>query len=619
VTFKFALSHVVCRAVAALGVVALAGSGGVAQAQSPDVAASQPAPPDPAQALFMERCSGCHDQPASRAPATAYLATRLPTEIVYTLTRGEMRKQAEGLSIDQIRSLAAFLTHRPMDVEPALDANSCAAPGKIAADPKEWAAWGHDVHNTRFQTDPGFTAADLPRLKVKWAFALPGLTGSPIAAGGHLFVSSRMGKVVSLDAKTGCTYWAYDAGTPVRNAIAVGAVTGGKHGAFFGDQNAIVHALDAETGKEMWQKRVDDYAGARIVGSITYYDGRLYVPVTSGDEVDADDPAYECCKFRGSVVALDAATGKTIWKAYTIQQPPMPTRVNSAGTQMYGPSGAGVWAAPTVDAKRGIIFVGTGDSYTAEPTDASDAVIAYDIKTGKRLWTSQVRKGDAWIYQCDGQPVGNCPTPQGPDYDFSSPPLLQTMANGKDILVDGSKSATVYGFDPDAKGKILWSSTVGGGSSLIQIWGSAADPDRVYVATPGPGLKPDTAGGMSGIALKDGKTEWRTETPTPVCAWGKGGCFHAQPGAVTLIPGAVFSGALDGHLRAYDAKSGAILWDMDTAQTYDAVNGVKAYGGNLDGAAQTVADGTLFVNSGNAMLGSPRHGDAVLAITVDGK
>jgi polyvinyl alcohol dehydrogenase (cytochrome) len=530
-----------------------------------------------------------------------------------------MRPQATGLTDQQIRSLAMYLTGRQMDVEPDSDANRCAATGKIATDPKEWASWGHDIHNTRFQTDPGFTATDLPRLKVKWVFALPGLAGSPIAAGDQVFVSSRMGKVISLDARTGCTYWAYDAGGPVRNAIAIGELPGDKHGAFFGDQNAIVHALDAGTGKELWQKRVDDYAGARIVGSVTYYEGRLYVPVTSGDEVDADDPSYECCKFRGSVVALDAATGNTIWKAYTIQEEPKPTRKNSAGAQMFGPSGAGVWSAPTIDVKRGMVFVGTGDSYTADPNDASDAVIAFDLKTGKRVWVSQVRKNDAWIYQCAGQPVGNCPSPQGPDFDFSSPPLLQTMENGKDILVAGSKSATVYGFDPDARGKVLWSASIGMGDSGIQIWGSAADRDRVYAATPGAGPKPGTKGGLSGIDLMSGKTEWRTESPTPVCGWGEQGCFHAQPGAVTLIPGAAFAGSLDGHLRAYDVKSGAIIWDMDTVKTYQAVNGVQAFGGNLDGAPQTVADGILFVNSGNATLGSPRHGDAVMAITVDGK
>jgi len=582
--------------------------------------AETPAPPQPdGKALFQERCSACHDRKESRAPPSSYLATRLPTEIVYTLTKGEMRPQAAGLSAQQIEALAVALTGRPMDVLPDPKANLCAAPGHIATGVADWPAWGHDAHNTRFQTEAGIAVTDLPKLKTKFVFALPGLAGSPVVAGDYLFVSSRMGMVFAVNSRTGCTFWSIDAGGPVRNAIAVGALPGGKHGAYFGDQNAILHALDAETGREMWKLRLDDYPGARIVGSVTVHNGVVYAPVTSGDEVDAGDPSYECCKFRGSVTALDAATGKVIWKAYTIPEAPKPTRKNDIGTQMYGPSGAGVWSAPTIDDKRGLVYAATGDAYSNGKTDASDAVIAFDIKTGKRVWASQVMKDDAWLYQCDGKPVGNCPAPQGPDFDFSSPPLLQTMANGKEILVASSKSANAWAFDPDQKGKILWSASVGKGRSDIQIWGSAADHDRVYVATPGMGPTGAAQGGLSGISLADGKIAWRTESPTPVCGWGQTGCFHFQPGAVTLIPGAVLSGSVDGHLRAYDAKTGAILWDLDTAGTYDAANGVKAFGGNLDGSPQTVANGTLYVNSGNATLGSPRHGDAVMALAVDGK
>jgi polyvinyl alcohol dehydrogenase (cytochrome) len=572
------------------------------------------------EALFQERCAGCHDQPKSRAPIRAYLATRLPSEIVYTLTKGEMKTQAAGLSADQVNSLAKFLTGREIDAEADPRANLCTDDGSgIVAGDDQWSSWGRDVHNTRFQPKPGFTAADLPRLKVKWAFALPGLTGAPVAAGDHLFVSSRMGKVFALNTRTGCTYWSFEAGGPVRNAIAVGALGDGRFGAYFGDQTATVHALDARTGAVLWEKKIDDYATARIVGSITFAKGVIYVPVTSGDEVDADDPSYECCRFRGSVTALDAATGTVIWKGYTITEEPAPTHKNDAGTQMYGPAGAGVWSAPTVDEKRGIVFAATGDSYTNVPTDASDAVVAFDLKTGKRLWASQVLKDDAWIYQCNGKPIGNCPSPQGPDYDFSSPPLLQTMANGKDILVSGSKSAKVHAFDPDAKGKHLWSVTLGQGSSGNPIWGLAADRAHVYAGTPSAGLKPGTQGGFSAIDLATGKVAWRIEAPTPVCSWGAAGCLHTQTAAAAVIPGVAFSGAMDGHLRGYDTGSGKILWDFDCVQTFDAVNGVKAFGGNLDSSPEVIADGTLFLNAGNSALSSPRHGDAVLAITVDGK
>ncbi|HLG90180.1 MAG TPA: PQQ-binding-like beta-propeller repeat protein [Alphaproteobacteria bacterium] len=577
--------------------------------------------------LFNERCSVCHDDPKGRAPGREYLAGRLPSEVVYALSRGVMRQQAAGLSADQIRALAVFLTGRPIDAEPDPKANMCAKDGgpvALAAD--QWSVWGGNAANTRFQPKPGISAADLPRLKVKWAFGLPGLSGEPIVAGNRLFVASRLGRVFALDAKTGCTYWSYESEGSVRSALAVGRAGGTTVAAFFGDQNADVRALDSVTGKLLWQTHVDPYPGARIVGAVTYYAGRVYAPVTSGDETDAIDPTYECCKFRGSVVALDAATGKILWKAYTIQEEPKPTRKNSVGTQMYGPSGGGVWSAPTVDPKRKLIYAASGDAYSNGQTDATDAVMAFDMETGKRVWASQVVKNDAWLYRCGGQvdakkgPVGNCPSPMGPDFDFSSPPMLVTLESGKQILVAGSKAAEVWAFDPDNKGAILWHAKVGKGSSNEPIWGLASDGTRVYAGTPGQGIEPtDPPGGLTAIDAAAGEKVWHIPAPTPVCAWGEKACEHRQTAAVTAIPGAVISGSTDAHLRAYAAGDGKIVWDLDTAKTYDAVNGIKAFGGNIDGSAQIVSGGTLFVNSGNASQTSPHRGDAVLAITVDGK
>ncbi len=598
-----------------LGLVSIAGT-----------ASAQPTQAPVAEALFAERCAPCHDHPAeTRATPRPYLAMRLPSEIVFTLMHGEMQTQARGLSPEQMRSLATYLTGRPFDTEPDPAANLCRTPAKIATDDRQWAGWGHDPQNTRFQQRPGFGAADLKRLKVKWAFALPGLAGEPVVAGGTLFVSSRMGRVFALDTKTGCTHWSFDAGTPVRDPMAVAKLPNGTFIAAFGDQNAVVRALDAETGKVLWQTRVDDDDRARIVGAITAYDGRLYVPVASGLESVASDPAHSCCTFRGSVSALDAATGKVIWRGFTIPNEPKPFRVNSAGNPVYGPSGAGVWSAPTIDAKRGLVYATTGDAYTNPSTDATDALVAFDIKTGQRKWASQVLADDVWISHCnpnlaDGKPIDNCPSPIGRDFDFSTPPMLHTLPNGKDVITAATKAEVLYGFDPDNRGNILWKRPLGVGSTMSAVWGVATDGKAIYAPTSGVTLDgPKKEGGLSAIDPATGTVEWRTEAPTPDCGWGTVGCRHAQPAAVTVIPGVVFSGGLDGHMRAYDAKTGKILWDMDTAQAYDAVNGVKAFGGNIDGAAETVADGTLFVNAGNATLTSPRHGSAVLAITVDGK
>jgi polyvinyl alcohol dehydrogenase (cytochrome) len=294
--------------------------------------------------------------------------------------------------------------------------------------------------------------------------------------------------------------------------------------------------------------------------------------------------------------------------------------VNSAGTQMFGPSGGGIWSAPTVDPKRRLVYAASGNGYSGPAVDGTDAVVAFDLDTGRRVWASQALAQDIWLYRCEGKPVGNCPDPMGVDFDFTSPPMLQTASGGQQVLVAGSKSGIVWAFDPDHQGKLLWRTRISQGGPGDAIWGLAADDSNVFAAIPGPSAEgPHTPGGVTAMALTTGKTGWHTPASTSPCAWGETGCQHRQPAAVTIIPGAILSGALDGHLRAYAIQDGRVLWDMDTAATYDAVNGIKAYGGNIDGSAQIVANGTLFVNSGNATATSPRRGDAVLAITVDGR
>ena len=580
------------------------------------------APDQSAAAIFAERCAVCHEHPTGRTPARAYLAPRLPSEIVHALSRGVMRHQAEGLTLDQMGALAVLLTGRPLDLEPDAKANSCPADKHPTAPAfGEWPIWGGDATNIRFQPNPGFGVADLPRLKIKWAFALPGLTGGPIAAGGRLFVASRLGKVFALDATTGCTYWSYELPVTMRSAVAVGPTKGGIQAVFFGDQNADVRALDASTGQLLWQTRVDPYPNALILGASTYFEGRLYVPVASNEEADALDPKYPCCKFRGGVVALDATDGKILWRGYTIREEPKPTRINSAGTQMFGPSGGGVWSAPTVDPKRKLIYAASGNAYSAPVADGDNAVVAFDMETGRRVWANQVLAGDIWLYRCEGEAVGNCPSPMGEDFDFTSPPMLRTGPDGKQAIVAGAKSGIVWAFDPDRNGKLLWQSRVAKGGPGDAMWGLAADQEGVFAPIPGPSFEtPAEAGGVAKLSLMTGKTLWHAPGLTPRCAWGAAGCEHRQPAAAAAIPGAVLSGALDGHIRAYAAADGKIVWDMDTAATaYDAVNGIKAYGGNIDGSAEIIANGTLFVNAGNATATSPRRGDAVLAITVDGK
>jgi polyvinyl alcohol dehydrogenase (cytochrome) len=618
-------------------VIFLAGLMTAALALSPErIAASlgetgiqQPTPITSAEgaALYKERCAVCHDAPQDRIPPLFLIRRRSAEDVIQTLTDGSMKQQASGLSGDEIRALAIHLTGKQpgSPIRANLDANICKATGgAINLNGPQWNGWGRDLDNTRYQPRPGIRPEDVPRLKVKWAFAHPGTmaTGQPTIVGDRIYLTTEVGIIYCLNAQTGCTYWTMNAGAAVRAAISVGPLPASSQSRFalyFGDEKSNVQALDAATGKLLWKTRVEDHLLSRITGSPVLYRNRIYVPVSSFEETAGRDSRYECCKFRGSIVALDAYTGKVIWKSYTIQEEPKPFKKNSTGTQMYGPAGGAIWSAPTVDAKRGVIYGATGNSYTDVDTGHADAIMAFDLRTGKVRWVNQVTPNDNFLVGCRQAGVGNCPEEAGPDYDFGSSVIIRTLRNGKQVLLAGQKSGVMYALDPDNDGKKLWEVKLGQGGALGGIeWGFSADEENVYVPmadVSGAGRKP----GITALKIATGEKLWHVPAPKVACSWGTTRCNNSQSAAATVIPGVVFSGTADGHLRAYSTKDGSVIWDFDTAATaYDAVNGMKAKGGTLDGGGPTVANGVLYTNSGYArIIGHP--GNVLLAFTVDGK
>ena len=501
--------------------------------------------------------------------------------------------------------------------EPAAASSTGECPNKGAAafaDPlnePHWNGWGVDPSQHRFQPADmaRLSASDLPRLKLKWAFGFPGARRAvtqPTVFGGRVFVGSENGRVYSLDAKTGCTYWAFDAVRGVRSAIVIGP-RGGGWAAYFGDRAANVYAVDALTGKALWTTKVDGHPAAMITGSATLVGETLFVPVSSYEEATAARPSYSCCTFRGSLVALDAPSGKILWKTFTIAEAAKPGATNSVGVQQMGPSGAAIWSAPTCDAASQRVYATTGDNYSDPPGGTSDAILAFDARAGELAWTRQVTAGDAYTIAC---PAGvNCPKANGPDFDFGSAAILADLPNGKRILVAGQKSGVVTAVDPDRSGEILWQKRVGAGGVLGGVeWGIAADEGNVYVAVSdrfvGAGrAKP----GLSALKLDTGEEVWRTPNPL----------WSAQSAAVTAIPGLVFSGGLDGLLRAYSAADGKIVWEMDTKGDYQTVNGVAARGGSIDGGGTVVVDGMVYVGSGSGIFGGT-PGNVLLAYSVDG-
>jgi polyvinyl alcohol dehydrogenase (cytochrome) len=411
--------------------------------------------------------------------------------------------------------------------------------------------------------------------------------------------------VYSLDAATGCAYWTAKADAGVRTAISVSA--SGRPTAYFGDLRANVYAADAATGEVIWKVKVEDHPSARITGAPQLFEGRLYVPVASGEEGAGRNPKYECCTFRGSVVALDAATGKTVWKTYVIPETPKPTRKTKAGVQLYGPSGAGIWSAPTIDAKRRALYVGTGDAYSEPASATSDAIVALSLDKGTILWSVQETANDIWLAGCGGanQPE-NCPETLGPDHDFGSPPMLKLLGSGKELLIAGQKSGNVWAHDPDQKGAVVWRTALVENTKEFGgkiIWGGAADGGAAYF-----GLGP---GGIGAVQLKDGERTWFVNVPPNVAA---------QPGLdgpLTAIPGVVFSGGWDGVLRAFDSATGKVLWDYNTVRDFETRDGVPAKGGSMGAAGPVVAGGRLFVPSGYIGVKNGIPGNVLLMFSAE--
>lgn len=598
-----------------------------------------------AEPLYRQRCAACHDAGVPRAPTRESLGQMSPENIRFALTSGKMLLQGTTLTQEQINALSHFLTGK--DAQPPLPATAfCEArhPSfeRALARP-HWNGWGVDLSQSRSQPAQmaQLPADRLPKLAVKWAFGFPGdfrAYAQPAVIGGQLFVGSAGRKVYSLNADTGCIDWIFDADFPVRTAISVGQsqrdwVT------YFGDQHANVYAVHAADGKLLWKMRPEEHPEAIITGAPTLAEGKLYVPISSNEESVGANPNYACCRFRGSIVALDAATGTILWKSYTIPEEPKPVGKNKLGVQLWGPSGAAVWSSPTVDLKRHRVYVTTGNGYSDPPTKTSDAFLAFDTNTGKLDWSRQITAGDASTIDCTLEPAlrTNCPRSNGPDADFGSSPILVELPRHRRALVAGDKSGVVSAVDPDRQGAILWQRKVGqGGTAGGVMWGAAADASHIYIAvsdvrmsvvperTPGArksifgpprALDPKAGGGLFALRLGTGEIAWHT--PHPGCG-EKPGCSPAQSAAVTLIPGAVLSGGLDGHLRAYSSDNGRIIWDIDTEQDYKTVNGVKANGGSLDGPGPVVVDGMVYVNSGYGFFGTAA-GNVLLAFSVGGR
>jgi len=597
-------------------------------------APSPGAAPAPGEALYLAHCAQCHDQVLYKAPSRLFIGMLGPANILNALNGGLMSEQAAAIDADGRVAIAEYLSGQKMGdlVEPPSPPACDAAHGFDARLTPVSTGWGVDPANTRFQPAEtgGLSVADVPKLEVKWAFAYPNsfkARSQPAYGGGAIYFGSQDGTVRALDAKTGCLRWSFRASAEVRTALVISPWSKDDENAdptlYFGDLLARVYAVSARTGELRWKTRVDDHRDATVTGAPALSGERLYVPVSSLEVVAALNPGYSCCTFRGSVVALNATTGEQLWKSYSIPAEPLHAGNTSAGTAILAPSGAPVWTSPTVDLKRGRLYVGSGENYSSPADGNSDALMAFDLATGQRIWVSQQTTGDAWNTGCLSEftkDPANCPKENGPDYDFAASPILVTLPDGKEVLVGGQKSGAVVGIDPDT-GVTLWKNQLGRGGVQGGVhFGMAAEGTRIYVPINDMFYPEDVARygaanpakpGLYAVDAATGKLLWSAPAPD-VC----GDLADCDPGisqAIIAIPGAVIAGHMDGRLRGYSAEDGSILWELDTLKDFSSVSGASGRGGSFSGGGAIVADGMMYVNSGYGLY-NHMPGNVLLAI-----
>ena len=592
--------------------------------QQPQLAtiATAATPTSSGAAIYERACATCHDGGAIQAPRRESLAALSRERILAAMTTGIMSAQASSLSSEEKETLAAYLS--APQTQAGTPASRCTATPADTSARGEVFDWGMRPENWRAlgNDQTSVSAKNASDLKLAWTFAFPGSTRArvqPTVAGDVLFTADQFGTVYALDAATGCIRWTVQSDKEIRSPLIVGTNAAGEPDAlYFGDIAGQIHAIDLATRRIVWTVRPDAHPQATITGAIRLHKGRLYVPISSLEVVAAMDGAYACCTFRGAVAALDAKTGTTVWKTYTIAEEPKVQGTNRAGVNQLGPSGAPVWSTPTIDEKRGRLYIGTGENYSHPATTTSDTIMALDLASGQIVWKFQATENDIWNAACPSGP--NCPVNTGPDYDFGAAPILVELSDGRALVLAGQKSGNVYGLDPDKSGAVVWKAKPGRGGIMGGVhWGMATDGKTLFVPISDLSVYPKDAhlppqSGMHALDVASGKALWSTVLPD-TCNGAKWRCSPGLSAAATVVPGVVFGGSLDGTLRAFSTRNGEVLWTFDTNQQFEAVNGITGSGGTIDSSGPVVAGKFVYATSGYDKFGQ-KGGNLLLAFNV---
>jgi polyvinyl alcohol dehydrogenase (cytochrome) len=509
-----------------------------------------------------------------------------------------------------------------------------------------WPVAGQNLENTRSQaSEHKINADNVSRLQVKWVVTTENdVSATPTAVGDDVYIPdwadavdpSLGGNLFSIDKRTGQVNWSRkiadytgilgsmsrNSPAAMGNAIFLGTYPPGgqaRSGTWPKGHGAQILAVNRHTGDLLWKTTVDTFIGAQITGSPIVFGNLVYVGVSSGEEGLAENRDYPCCIFRGSVVALDANSGKIRWQTYLVPD---------NGGKPGGYSGAAVWSPPAVDVNRRSLLVATGNNYRVpedveacqrEQQSAScippdvpnyfNAVVSLDLKTGEVNWATGVDAFDTWTRGCFDIPHPNCTVPASPDYDFGGGVNLFIASDGKghnlEVIGAGHKSGIYWTFNPE-DGQILWNTQIGPGGTLGGMqWGTAVEDGRVFGAISNNSRKSYTlisgevvsAGSWSALDATTGHIIWQTADPNDGIA----------PGAVSVANGVVYGGSMDpqGHMYAMDARNGKILWQFSS-------------GGSVI-CGPSIVDGVVYWGSGYRRRGIGTGNNKLYAFSVAGR
>ena len=604
---------------AGLALLALAAH---AQAQSSPVPGAEP----PGKAVYDTHCSACHNPPGvPRAPPPATLHAMAADTIRAALTTGVMKAQGSGLTKDELDSVVDWLGVKAAANPTAwLDRTMCPADrrGVDLRAKASLARFGVDDRNTRrlSAAQAGLGRQDLADLEVAWVLGFPGTTdlrSQGVIVGQTLFYAAgQTGYVLALDTRAGCARWAYRAGPGVRTSLSYGPLSPkGPLGLVFGDVAGQVHAVDAASGKLVWKVDGRHDPGAMLTGAPILHGDKVIVPVSALDVARAMSPTFECCKAHGAVVALDAATGRRLWVAHTMADATPNGRKSSVGTILYGPSGAPIWSSPAFDDRLGLVFVGTGENTSAPATATSDSIWAIELATGKTRWNFQGLANDIYNMACDGRRAGR----SGPNCPDPKESVIKDYDFGASMVLGSGPGGREVVMGGQKSGDVWALDAATGKLAWHNRFGEGSALGGVHwgMASDGTRLFVPIAHmqpGLNAIDIATGKIAWHwaSDTDCPTTTLSACAWLNGLSAAPLVIDAAVVAAALDGKVRVFDVATGKLLATYDTAHAYESPNGVPTHGGSVDAHSVFAGDGALFIGSGYGMFGQP-PGNALVA------